>query len=1140
MADPSSIPASLVRMAKMSGRIISLCYDYRRDFPEKDITTLQHEAGSLRDIIEHILRLLDTEDEYYLPLLRKTNCRKYSFSAYSGRLRTLENRMHHCVRSKQPGRPSRRLLRANDLTKGLETIQSVKSILEFGIVTDTVFSALHIRRDTRDFRTRIQDFTRHGELSKERKLPDILEWLGAPDPSFRHNELRSKRAGDTGSWLLNSDVFRTWHDSKSSSFLLRDIPGCGKSVLSSTVIEHVRHYNFSHGRNTAIAYYHFDFSDGAISKPDLMLRSLISQLASWNGGAPDALEKSAVEYILKCKGFADYPDYIVKYHDGIAQPTSEDLINILRGIAEELGDLILVIDALDECVCQQELLEHLDSMLSWNTNGLRIFLTSRDTSSIASTLDSKVTHTMGIRGTNMDKDIKSFVQGQLKTHPGLRRLPVSLRNQIQKTLTTETHGVFWWVDCQLSVLGRCKTARDVEKALKALPKTLSETYTSALCSIDEAHWNYAIGILMFLAVSPRPVTIGEVVDVLAIDFGTRGTPFFDEDLRMSDVTDILATYPPLVKTVTIRQLGADRKIIESVQLRLAHCSVKEYLLSEAFESELSHTCPFEKEQEVFSYVTRVCLVYLLSLEHKLSAELLENRPFSRHAAEKIPGGALYVAAGLEDILINLVPNGAKFKSRFKTIYRRESVCVSALSEACRLGRLSLARRLIGNGADVNALSFESSDAWSPLANAALAGNMEIVDLLLRHGIDANTSGRSGPALQIACFKGHKEMAEALIEHGASLTCAEGSYGGPVQAAVLGGHLDILRLLVTAGVDINMLSEYADIRSNDNISLPGSPIQAAVATSNVAILDWLLEHGANVNNLGPKRGLFRRPGVPLAIAAQMGNVEMVHRLLEAGAAVDLLGKTDGANPALFEAVRKGHLEVVECLLAAGANPNAPAGLHYRHTTAFTEACAGRSEAIVEALLDAGADANTHNCVGTVVSKGTVERIRLLIQHGADVNKQHKGGWTALHTAARDGRLDILRALLSEFSADPSLPLENGSLPIHTAATYGQTGCIEVFLHADIEVLLQPGIDINVRSANGRTALHWAAASDVKKVDHLATVEWLLKHGADDTILENKTKLKARDYLERKARKGTDLIKVMEVFTDRMKPKRTRSH
>ncbi|KAI1399828.1 ankyrin repeat-containing domain protein [Hypoxylon fuscum] len=1379
MADPLSIAASLIAVVQISGGIISLCYDYRRSVQDakKEVATLQREVQSLRDVIEQLLKLLETDDNhYYLPLLKKLIASNDSFQEYEDQFKKLEDRLRSPISKwRQLGNQLMWPLKERDLMKDLGTIHRMKSILEIGLATDTAFSIMEIRNNTRDLRDRIVDFQGEKSLSEQQKLQLMLEWLGAPNPSFKHNDLRKKRAKDTGSWLLFSDAFITWREAKNSTFWLYGIPGCGKSVLSSVVIEHIRQHGSFEDRAVALAYYHFDFSDEVTSRLEPMLRSLISQLSSWHGEPPDSLEK-CVTKLLSRKRYKYKKDVV--YREDTAQPSTEDLMNVLHGITEEFDEIVLVIDALDECLDQEELLENLTSILSWNAKCLRVFLSSRNTPGISTALDSKATQKIEAASMNVGEDINRFIQEQLATHPKLRKWPAILRNEIQEILRSQAHGMFRWVDCQISILGKCVTTRDVKKTLKSLPKTLSDTYTSALRSIEEAHWDYAIRILMFLAISPKPLTIGEAVEVLAIDFETEETPFFDEDLRMPDQTDILTMCATLVTPATIRQLGADGEIIEVTELRLAHHTVKEYLLSELFKLNLPYKCPFKDEQEVYTYAAEVSLAYLLALQQSLDPELLVDRPLSRYAAESwlyyyersqpgsnvlrlavrllqddgetepyrnwcrlfditrpwrqpnldrielpsplyymcaqgaeaivlqllqagadpnsgkliygtclqsaaskghvrivkalleaganpndsaddyqeglycnsivaasaaghetivallleygadpnnksrfptygsaltkaarrnsvgivkllidagadpnsynskprdvnpleaaasrgykecvalmlpkasektalgglrvsrqnrelievfvpfIPDGVMYYAAGLgyEDMVTDLLAKGAKPETQVNHGYKAEQNYSSSLSEACKMGHFSIAKRLVENGADVNAKSKDRSSGTFPLANATIGGYADIVDLLLQHGAEVNANGQSGPALQIACFEGHADIVKTLMDHGASLTCGDGRYGGPVQAAVLGNHLDILELVVSAGADVNLRAGEARIMGG-GVGLYQGPIHAAVATSNTTMLDWLLDHGADVSMRDIKSGFGVRSGPPLTVAAEAGHIEMLRRLLEAGADVNQVGESSYSSPPIFEAVKKENPDVVKYLLSAGADPNALGSYYGDRITTLTQACMRESAEVVEALLEAGADVHKFSAwrdqdepaLITAARDGTIDIIRTLVRHGANVNEQAKHGWTALHAAARRGRHDVIHALLFEFSADPNLELVNGSLPIHSAASWDHPECIDV--------LVQGGTDINARNKNGRTALHWAAASDHRGE---VSIQWLLDHGADYTLEEHGTRMTARDYVEWSIEKTPEYVrvdkaKILKIFDTHM--------
>ncbi|KAG9230959.1 hypothetical protein BJ875DRAFT_339163, partial [Amylocarpus encephaloides] len=55
------------------------------------------------------------------------------------------------------------------------------------------------------------------------------------------------------------------------------IPGCGKTILSSTVTEDILN-TYANDPGIVVAYFYFDFTDKEKQKSELMVRSLISQL----------------------------------------------------------------------------------------------------------------------------------------------------------------------------------------------------------------------------------------------------------------------------------------------------------------------------------------------------------------------------------------------------------------------------------------------------------------------------------------------------------------------------------------------------------------------------------------------------------------------------------------------------------------------------------------------------------------------------------------------------------------------------------------------------------------------------------------------------------------------------------------------
>jgi ankyrin repeat protein len=91
---------------------------------------------------------------------------------------------------------------------------------------------------------------------------------------------------------------------------------------------------------------------------------------------------------------------------------------------------------------------------------------------------------------------------------------------------------------------------------------------------------------------------------------------------------------------------------------------------------------------------------------------------------------------------------------------------------------------------------------------------------------------------------------------------------------------------------------------------------------------------------------------------------------------------------------------------------------------------------------------------------LELARLLIKNNADVNKP---GWTALHYAATNGHVDVIRLLLDENAyIDAASP--NGTTPLMMAAHYGSPSAVKL--------LLESGADPMLKNDQGLTAFDFA--------------------------------------------------------------------
>lgn len=94
------------------------------------------------------------------------------------------------------------------------------------------------------------------------------------------------------------------------------------------------------------------------------------------------------------------------------------------------------------------------------------------------------------------------------------------------------------------MLRKCVKVDALRRSLKALPKTLDETYERILSNIDQQHSNDAHKVLQWLAFSARPVTLAEVAEALAVSLDDGC--LLEPDERLRDPRDILTVCSSLV------------------------------------------------------------------------------------------------------------------------------------------------------------------------------------------------------------------------------------------------------------------------------------------------------------------------------------------------------------------------------------------------------------------------------------------------------------------------------------------------------------------------------------------------------------------------------------------------------------------
>jgi ankyrin repeat protein len=849
------------------------------------------------------------------------------------------------------------------------------------------------------------------KLESELQHEKVRQWLVPPDPSVNHNKALKQRHEGSGIWLLEGDQFLKWKTQPKSFLWLHGIPGCGKTILSSTVIQHLNSL-LSH---QPLLYFYFDFTDSMKQTLDSLLRSLIYQL-----------------YYKHDSSHALLNSLFSSCEDGRRQPTCESLYNLLSRILEQIREAWIVIDALDECSTRRGSLNDgvllwIRDLLSLKQTNIHLLVTSRPEQDILSGF-SDLAHSNNIihlQSTLIMDDIHAYIRSRVREDAGLSRWRshLDIQNKIETTLVKKADGMsvrislarlmkytlilgrFRWVSCQLDSLEQCIDPRGLQNALKTLPKTLDETYSRILQSIPQEYKQNAIRILQLLTFSERPITIEEATDAIALDIECE--PHFDPMYRMPNPSEITRYCSSLVVIVTAKndvhkQSGKNRSVSDNQVLQLAHYSVKEYLQSDRVDGSIVQHF---QEINARAALSSICLIYLLQLDGSLRKEETESTfPLARYSAQYWMTHAVIAEeiALVQDLIKKFFLNNKQDSYRATDkLYRPDNPWWESDKElrdpcpplyyASYGGLTCTVEWLLSHGADTNTQDGYYGNA---LQVASYKGHEQIVRLLLNHGANVNAQGgHYGNALYAASSKGHEQIVRLLLNHGADVNAQGGHYGNALQAASYKGHEQIVRLLLNHGADVNAQGGHY-----------GNALQVASYKGHEQIIRLLLNHGADVNAQG---GYY---GNALQVASYRGHEQIVRLLLDQGADINAQGGQYGN--ALQAASSEGHEQIVQLLLDQGADINTHGGYY---GNALQVASYIGHEQIVRLLLDQGADINAQggqysNALQAASYKGHEQIVRLLLDQGADINAQGGQYGNALHAASSEGHEQIVRLLL----------------------------------------------------------------------------------------------------------------------------------
>jgi Cdc6-like AAA superfamily ATPase len=248
---------------------------------------------------------------------------------------------------------------------------------------------------------------------------EILKWLTPMDYGTQQSDILKRRQAGTGQWLLDSAEYQTWLNTDKQTLFCPGIPGAGKTVLTSVIVDHLT-TQFSYGLSIGMAYIYCNFQRKDEQKVDNLLASLLKQLTQSCSSLPRSVKQLYDRHYAKR-----------------TRPSLDDIAQTLQSVTAMYSRGFIIVDALDECQvynsCRATFLSNLFHLQT--KCGVNIFATSRSIPEITkkfngSTILEIVAH---------DEDVRSYLDSQISQSES--KFLQTYRESIKTKITKVANGM---------------------------------------------------------------------------------------------------------------------------------------------------------------------------------------------------------------------------------------------------------------------------------------------------------------------------------------------------------------------------------------------------------------------------------------------------------------------------------------------------------------------------------------------------------------------------------------------------------------------------------------------------------------------------------------------------------------------------
>ncbi|UKZ79330.1 hypothetical protein TrVFT333_007080 [Trichoderma virens FT-333] len=480
------------------------------------------------------------------------------------------------------------------------------------------------------------------------------------------------------------------------------------------------------------------------------------------------------------------------------------------------SQVVCVLDGLDECE-KESLRQLLDAVGNYLSNSQEkprprlklIFLSRPQPAILERTLGQYEQIKLDASGTEISRDIERYIFAKVTELASEQELSEEMVTQVQQALLAGADGTFLWVGFVANEL-QGRSWDKINEILRRVPKGLGGVYQRLLQQIDDKE--ALIPILQWVVLAARPLT----VDELTVATGIKASG----NLTAVEVTkNRLRLCGLLVK-------------IEGNVVNLVHESAKDFFQSN--QVNIKGISGFRMNHDTHRTLMRICLEHVergygtpRGINESSGRDSLLN-----YASQYWPVHFHHAMGAIDapsDFSRPFFQVDSPIRDEWWKFYWEQEKnggnppSFTLLHLAAYLGNVAWAKLLISEQA--RAISRKDNYGRTPLCWAVNRGHRDMVELLLDHGARVNVKDRSDlTALHIAVTGQHKDIVSVLIDRGARLESKSEHGDTPLIRAIQANSREIIQILLERGARVSKLPTPPGVTS---LRGPAEPMEERV-------------------------------------------------------------------------------------------------------------------------------------------------------------------------------------------------------------------------------------------------------------------------------------------------------------------------